>query len=164
MAHFESQQKIIKYCCLSGRKTKPMNCVCIKHWVSQTLIMSLTQNYKQHSVPAVFSYSYYLESPLQGSVLGYLTLHCMYFFAPYDYIYVYTHAHTHSALNGEGVKTEKTRSLQVALAQRRRRDKGAFVPTLAPTSNLLIGGEPEVGRTGSAYSFKGKCQKTVISL
>lgn len=49
---------------------------------------------------------------------------------PYEYIYVLTRARTHSTLNGAGggaIKTERTGSIQMALAWARR-DKGSICP------------------------------------
>lgn len=47
---------------------------------------------------------------------------------PHERIYVFTHARTHSTLNGGGVETERTGSVQMALAWARRRDKGSICP------------------------------------
>lgn len=80
-------------------------------------------------------------------------------------IFMCSHTRTHSTLN------------RVGGSRRKRQEesrwhwhgggggtKGAFVPALAPTGGLLTGGEPGAGRTGSAYSVRGKFQSAVISL
>lgn len=79
-------------------------------------------------------------------------------------LYMCAHTHTHDTEREGGSRQKRQEASKWHRHTGGGGTKGAFVPTLAPAGGLLPGGEPEAGRTGSAYSLRGKFQSAVVSL